>query len=154
MLLEDMAASAAEYEQRGWTTLGIHTADVTVLSGEYGDRVGLSVLAPDDEFADLESMLADGVDGFEAYRTTAMGYVALLVVLEDAARERAVLVPAYYSREDDDAETLFGRALDEGELTLYLRNLAEEYVEVSLSDPRPLAPPDADENASAADDSQ
>lgn len=150
LLLEDMAASAAEYEDRGWDTLQLHTADATPLDGEYGEDVGLSVLVPDDEFATLESWLADdAVDGFEAFRSTADGYVALLVVLEDETRERAVLFPAYYSRQDDSAEGMFEQAFADGELAVFVRNLAEDRVAVTLSEPSLLAPPETDDGPDA-----
>jgi hypothetical protein len=150
MLLDDAAATAAEYEDRGWETLELHTADVTPLDGEFDDRVGLSVLVPDDEFETLRNTFAGSdIDGFEAYRTEVMGYVALLLVLEDETDQRAVVVPVYYSTGEDAAENLFAQALADGELSVYLRNLAEDRVAVTLADPEPLAPPetDGDENA-------
>ena len=114
-LLADAAASAAAYEERGWETLQLHTADVTPLDGEYGDRVGLSVLVPDDEFDDLQSLFADAtVDGYEVYRTVVTDYVALLVVLEDGEGGTAVLVPAYYAIADDAVDGLFDAADDDG----------------------------------------
>lgn len=154
MLLDDAAATAAAYDERGWETLELHTADVTPLDGTYGDEVGLSVLVPDDEFDALEAMLADGsVDGFEVYRTTAMGYVALLLVLEDEVDERAILLPAYYSTGDESVEGLFAQALADGELALFLRNLAEERVEVTLAEPALLAPPETgDGDATGGDE--
>jgi len=144
-LLADAAASAAAYEERGWETLQLHTADVTPLDGEYGDRVGLSVLVPDDEFDDLHSLFADAtVDGYEVYRTVVTDYVALLVVLEDEDGGTAVLVPAYYAMADDAVEGLFDAADDDGELTVYLRNLADDSLQVTLSDPALLAPPESE----------
>lgn len=141
-LEDDASATAAEYEERGWDALCLHTADVTPLDGEYGDDVGLSVLVPDDEFDELSARLSPGDVESEVYRTTALGYVALLVVLEDRARELAVVFPAYYGEGDDSATQLFETARDRGELDVFLRNLAQDRVTVTLSDPDLLAPPE------------
>jgi hypothetical protein len=152
-LLADADASAAAYEDRGWETLLLHTADVTPLDGEYGDRVGLSVLVPDDEFADLQSLFTDvTVDGYEVYRTVVADYVALLVVLEDEDRETAVLVPAYYATADDAVDGLFDAAAEDGELSVYLRNLADDSVEVTLAEPALLAPPESDDIETEGED--
>ncbi|MEF8852770.1 MAG: hypothetical protein V5A28_10175 [Haloarculaceae archaeon] len=136
-LEDDARATADEYEQRGWDTLLLHTADVTPLCG---DRVGLSVLVPDDEFETLRARLSPGDVESEVYRTTALGYVALLVVLEDADEEFAVVFPAYYATDDDSAERLFELALDEGEIDVFLRTLATDRVTVNISEPDLLAP--------------
>lgn len=138
----DAAATAAEYEQRGWDTLCLHTADVTPLDGEHGDRVGLSVLVPDDEFETLRARLSPGDADSDVYRTTALGYVALLVVLEDPQREFAAVLPAYYAESDESAERLFELSLDRGEIALFVRTLAMDQVTVTLSDPELLAPPE------------
>jgi len=77
-----------------------------------------------------------------------MGSVALLVALEDRSDGVAVLLPAYYATGDDSAERLFAQATAEGELRLFVRNLAEEQVTVTLEDPSLLAPPEtADGNS-------
>jgi len=103
------------------------------------------VLVPDDEFDDLQSLFADvTVDGYEVYRTVVTDYVALLVVLEDESRETAVLVPAYYAMADDAVDGLFDAAVEDGQLTVYLRTLADDAVEVTLSDPALLAPPETE----------
>jgi len=139
-LEDDARATAAEYEDRGWDSLQLHTADVTALDGEYGDHVGLSVLVPDDEFEELSERLSPGDVESEIYRTNVLGYVALLVVLEDRFRELAVVFPAYYGEDDDSATRLFDGARERGELDVFLRNLARERVTVTLSDPELLAP--------------
>lgn len=138
-LEEDARATAAEYEERGWESLQLHTADVTPLDREYGDHVGLSVLVPDDEFEELSGRLSPGDVESEVYRTNVLGYVALLVVLEDHSRELAVVFPAYYAEDDDSATRLFEGARERGELDVFLRNLARERITVTLSDPDLLA---------------
>ncbi len=137
-LLADMRAEAAAYEDEGWETLELHPGDVTARDGSVED-LGLDVLVPDNEFADLEAALADGVEGYEVLRSTAGHYVALLVVVE-AAGGRAVFVPAYYSGRDDAAATLLRKATEAGELTLILRTLTDDRVELALDDPELLVP--------------
>lgn len=141
-LLEDMAASAAEYEDRGWAAIQLHTADVTLLAGEHDDRIGLSVLVPDDEFAVLERALDDGtVESCDVYRTEPEGYVAFLLAVETDERT-AVLCPGYYALGDDAVESLFAAAESAGELRVYLRRLDETSVTVTIDDPALLAPPE------------
>jgi len=142
MLEDDARATAAEYEERGWAALCLHTADVTPLDGEHGDEVGLSVLVPDDEFDELSARLSPGDVESDVYRTTALGYVALLVVLEDRTQELAVVFPAYYAESDDSATRLFEIARDRDELDVRLRTLSRDRVTVTLSDPDLLAPPE------------
>jgi hypothetical protein len=141
-LLADMRAEAAAYDDEGWETLELHPGDVTARDGSVED-LGLDVLVPDNEFADLEAALADGVDGYEVLRSTAGHYVALLVVVEAAGRDLAVFVPAYYSGRDDAAATLLRKATGAGELTLILRTLTDDRVELALDDPE-LFVPDGD----------
>lgn len=141
-LLDDMAASAAEYEERGWETVRLHAGDVTALDGRYGDRVGLSVLVPDNEFAELERVLDGGdVQSCDVYRTDVQGYVAFLLAIE-TDDDTAALCPGYYALADDSVPGLFEQADSEGELRVYLRRLDETSVSVSIDDPGLLAPDD------------
>jgi hypothetical protein len=138
-LLADMRTEAATYEDEGWETLELHPGDVTARDGSVED-LGLDVLVPDNEFADLEAALADGVDRYEVLRSTAGHYVALLFVVEAAGRDLAVFVPAYYSSRDDAAVTLLRKATEAGELPLILRTLTDDRVELALDDPELLVP--------------
>jgi hypothetical protein len=133
-LLEEMSAEAAAYEADGWETLELHTGDVTPRDGSV-DELALDVLIPDNEFATLESVLEDGIDGYDLLLSTPGEYVAFLLALEDSARELAILVPAYYSRNDDSAATLLRKAVEAGELSLILRTLTDDRVEVTLEEP-------------------
>lgn len=144
VLLEDLAATAGEYRDEGWETLELHPGDVTALSGEFGDRVGLDVLIPDDEYRDLESWFDAGltVDGYEVYREVVEGVVLLLVVVRDDDAERAVLFPAYYDLDDDRARALFDRVDRTGTLHTYLRRLSGAFVELRHDDPALFAPPE------------
>ncbi len=137
-LLADMRAEATAYEEAGWETVRIHTGDVTARDGGVED-LGLDVLVPDNEFEQLESALADGVDRYEVLRSTAGRYVALLFVLETGGGS-AVFVPAYYSGRDDAAAALLRQATDAGELTLILRTLTDDRFELALDSPELLVP--------------
>jgi hypothetical protein len=138
-LLADMRAEAAAYEEEGWTTLQLHPGDVTARDGSFED-LGLDVLVPDNEFDRLEPALSEGVERYEVYRSTAGHYVALLFVLEVVDRELAVFVPAYYSGRDEAAGTLLRKAQDNGELTLIVRTLTDDRVELTLDRPELLGP--------------
>lgn len=138
-LLADMRAEAAAYEEEGWETLELHPGDVTARDGSVDD-LGLDVLVPDNEFEDLEAALADGVDSYEVLRSTAGHYVALLFVVEAAGRDLAVFVPAYYSGRDEAAATLLRKSAGDGELTLILRTLTDDRVELVLDAPELLVP--------------
>lgn len=143
-LLDDASAQQSDYEAEGWDATVLHTADVTPLDGSEGDRVGLSVLVPDDEFEHLSSILAGtSVERYEMYRTTVTGYLAFVLAIE-TADETAVLCPGYYALDDDSTQALFEQAVDAGELTVYVRRLDDTSVEVTLSEPELLAPPEDD----------
>lgn len=141
LLLEEMDAEAAAYEERGWETLELHPGDVTARDGSV-ENLGLDVLVPDNEFETLETALADGVDSYEVFRSAPGGYVAALVVLEDTSREFAVFVPVYYDRTDEAAASLLKTALEDDKLTLILRTLTDDRVELVLDDPELLVPDD------------
>jgi hypothetical protein len=139
LLLEEMSTEAAAYEADGWETLELHPGDVTARDRGVND-LGLDVLVPDNEFAALEAALSDGVDSYEVLRSTPGEYVAALLVVETTGRKRAVFVPVYYSRTDEAATGLLRAALDAGELTLILRTLTDDRVELTLDRPELLVP--------------
>jgi hypothetical protein len=143
-LLADAAATADEYREDGWETLELHPGDVTPLTGEYGDRVGLDVLVPDDEFRAVEAWFDAGfsVDGYRAFRSVVSGAVFVLAVVRDEGSQRALFVPAFYALDDPDARDLFGEARGAGHLRLFLRRLSGDYVDLALDDPELLAPPE------------
>jgi hypothetical protein len=138
-LLADMRAEAAAYEEEGWETLQLHPGDVTARDGSVED-LGLDVLVPDNEFERAESVLSRGVERYDVLRSTAGHYVALLLVVEVAERDTVVFIPAYYSGRDDAAGTLLRKATDAGELTLIVRTLTDDRVELTLDRPELLVP--------------
>jgi hypothetical protein len=122
---------------------------VTVLVGDADPetRTGIDVLVPDDEDAELEALLAEGVafDGYQVYRAAREGTVFAVVVMEDTETEAAVVYPVYYDAGDRTTLELFRRARREGELRSYLRILTGEYVELTHEDPDLFVPEDAGE---------
>ncbi|MBB6645473.1 DUF7529 family protein [Halobellus ruber] len=139
LLLEEMSAEAAAYEADGWETVELHPGDVTARDGSVED-LGLDVLVPDNEFAALETALSGGVDSYEVLRSTPGEYVAALLVVEITDPGRAVFVPVYYSRNDEAATGLLRAALEADELTLILRTLTDDRVELTLDRPELLVP--------------
>ncbi|GAB7093986.1 hypothetical protein JCM30237_11380 [Halolamina litorea] len=126
--VEDMEATAAELREAGWETVELHPGAVTPLprleteDGYEDDRTGFDVMAPGNEFADVQ----DAVDGaefdeYEAYNAQTNGVVFAVVVMKAEAAERAVLIPIYYKV--DDAEETVRRIEESGESRLYVRPL-------------------------------
>lgn len=141
---DDLAADArelaAEYEADGWDALELHPGDVTPLDGEFDDRVGLSVLVPDDEYDRLESALADAdVERYDVYRRAVGDSVALLLTVE-TTDGTAIVWPAYYERDAPAVDSMFEQARAEGTLRVYLRRLDQTSVVLSLDDPELVAP--------------
>jgi len=142
-LLAELAATAEQYRADGWETVELHPGDVTALSGEYGDRVGFDVLAPDDEYRALEAWFDAGlrVDDYEVYRTAVGDVVFLLVVVRDETDRRAVLYPAFYDLDDGRARTLVETAVGRGSIRTYLRRLSGDFMTLQHDDPTLFAPP-------------
>lgn len=121
-LLDDSDATAAEYEADGWETLLIHTGEVTPVTG---DPFGLDVLAPGDDFDELESLVEGTTfDTSHVYRAEEGGVRFLLIVVEATARETAVIVPAYLDLAD--ADRLQERASDAGRMYTHVRPLSDD----------------------------
>jgi len=141
-VVEDMEATAAEYRDDGWEVVELHPGDVTPLPPDH-DRFGLDVLVGGDEYETVSEMVTDdgaAFDEFEVFRAVQGGHVFLVVAVEDAAREQAVLVPAYYGIKDAD-DTI--EAVLEGDtFPLHIRPLSiDDVVTVEPSDPSLLLPP-------------
>lgn len=132
-VVADMEATAAAYEDDGWTTVQLHPGDVTVF--EEPD-VGFDVVVPGEEFERLrETVDGRAFDSYDVYRGEGGAQVFCLVALESAADDAAVLVPVYYGR--DDRELLASA----GALTTRVRPLAdEEAVTFAHEDPDPFFP--------------
>lgn len=138
-LLADADAEAERYGNKGWETLELHPGDVTLRPDDDGEAV-LDVLVPDNEFDRLGDRATEDVDSYRVFRSTPAGVVALLVVLEGTDCRQATFVPAYYDRDNHRAGETLRNALDAGFLTLRLRTLTDDRVEVRLDEPELLIP--------------
>lgn len=118
-LLDDARATAAEYRDRGWDVLLVHTADATVV------EEGLDVLAPDNEYDELAA-LAEQVafDNSRVFSNTAGGVRFLLIVVEATDEKEAVAVPAYFAVAEEPE--LREQAKADGELHTQIRALGSE----------------------------
>ena len=134
-MLEDAAATAEEYRERGWTALETRPGDVTVDP----DLPGFTVLLADNEFADLTDLLDEsGVDNYRVYRGSAAGVMLAVVALEATPEERVALVPLYYSHAR--LPGLQSAAEEAGRLATRLRTLDRTEFVVEHDDPDPFFP--------------
>lgn len=141
-IVEDMEATAGEYESAGWAVVQVHPGDVQMVAGGSDGRTGLDLLVPDNEYREIESLLESGVsfDDYEVYRNASGGVVYLVVVAQDPDTEAAILYPAYYRSEGTDALDVLEHAREAGRLQTFLRRLNGEYVELSHENPDLFAP--------------
>jgi len=139
-ILEELSVIANEYEARDWETLTIRPGEIQLLSGDPHGPRGLHILIPDDEYRAVESLFEAGVslDEYDVYKTLIDGVVYLVVVVEDADSQTALLYPVYYSLGNADAITDVQQG---GQFQTRLRRLNGEYVELTHEDPSLLAPP-------------
>lgn len=132
----DMESTASAYEAEGWEVVVCHPGDVTVIQGE--DRVGVDVLLPDDEYEEIQSLVeAATFDEYEVLRAMDEGLMYAVVVMQDTDEEFAFLFPTYYEPEEFTA-------VAEDSVTVFLRRLQGQYVELELEDPG-LFLPDSEE---------
>lgn len=137
-LLSEARAIAAEFEAENWGTLVVRPGNVTAVYER--DRCGLDVLIPGNEYEPLAAWIEEGVEfpRSEVYCREEEEVVLLVVVMTDPDAEKAVCFPAYYGIED--AEGLFERAGEKGQLNTYLRKLNGESVVFSHDDPEVFRP--------------
>lgn len=126
-VVEDMAATAMDYRDRGWEAHEIHPGDVGVHAGDV-DRTGIELLAPDDEFDAMVAAFEDttGFERAEVYRADTDGMVYAVVAFENPAAGVAVLAPMYYSPPEHDDFVAMVEA--EGEVRIHVRPLDEREV--------------------------
>jgi hypothetical protein len=141
-IVEDMEATAGEYESADWTVVQLHPGDVQMVADGSDGRTGLDLLVPDNEYREVESLLESGVafDDYEVYRNASGGVVYVVVVAEDPDAEAAILYPAYYRSDGTDALDVLEHAREEGRLQTFLRRLSGEYVELSHENPDLFVP--------------
>lgn len=136
-VVADMEATAAEFDDRGWTTLQLHPGDSVLVDSEA--RTGLDVVLPGPEYEDLERLLADrSFTEVEVFRAEDGGMVYLLVVEQDLQTETAVFVPAYY--DPAGSQKKLETIQTSGVLRLFCRRLNDDYVEFRHDDPEPFLP--------------
>jgi hypothetical protein len=130
-LVDDMEATAAEYEAGGYETLALHTADVTPLSAE----TTLDVLVPGEEFEQVHTRFANAtVDEFTVYTATEGGVTFAVVVAEDHDGPTAACIPLFYQHAR--AQPLRDRVETLGHVTVRVRPLTDDArVEFTIEDP-------------------
>lgn len=127
---DDAEERAGEYEAEGWETLRLHVGDVTPLPStaagpEGAARVGLDVMVPGDEFAELEGLLEETeFDEYQVYSRSLETTVLLLLIVRATDARRAVFVPMYYRMED--AEAMLAAAETAGTCHTYVRPLSHD----------------------------
>ena len=148
-VIDDMEATAAEYEADGWETVTCHPGDVVplptrtaLLNGVDVDRVGLDVLVPGNEFETLTVAVEDETFAeYDAFRAENGPVVFLVIAMK--GESVVVLFPVYYDTQQ--AEIMLKRVAERGELRTYLRPLDDsERVVFSQSEPERLLPTDFD----------
>ena len=136
-VIEDTAATAEAYRERGWETLELHPGDSVVVDSEH--RTGLDVLLPGPEYEKLESLAGEcSFTEYEAFKAESKGMMYVLVVEKDPERETAVFVPAYY--DPASAHEKLDSVTESGELRLFCRRLNDDYVEFTHDDPALFLP--------------
>ncbi|RLM89817.1 hypothetical protein D3D02_08115 [Halobellus sp. Atlit-38R] len=135
-VIEDMEATAAEYRDRGWTTLELHPGDSVLVDSER--RTGIDVLLPGPEFEELERLVERrSFRDVEVFRAAGDGLMYLLVAERDPETETAVFVPAYY---DPGATDTVESIRETGAMRLFCRRLNDDTVTFVHDDPEPFLP--------------
>ncbi|WP_280587079.1 hypothetical protein [Halorubrum sp. Boch-26] len=130
-VVADSDSTAAEYRDRGWTTVAAHPGDVNPIP----DAPRVDVLLPGPEFEEASTVVGDAeIDGVRVYAAAAEGVEYRLVVAADGDAEIAVCVPTYLGTDELDA--LRAGADAAGALTVRLRPLDDrDVVEIDVTDP-------------------
>ena len=134
-VIDDMEATAEEFDAEGWTTLQLHPGDVIVATNI--EEPGIDTVLPNPEFQELASMVEDGVRfaEYNVYRAGGKSLEYALVVAKDFDQEVAILIPLYYEV-PDLAEIAHGVET----VPIYLRQLDGESVVLQLTEPELLLP--------------
>ncbi|WP_226007557.1 DUF7529 family protein [Natrinema salinisoli] len=136
-VIDDMAATADEYRERGWTALELHPGDSVLVDSE--TRTGLDVVLPGPEYEDLESLTEDcAFTDVDVFRAETASMIYLLVVETDPDSETAVLVPAYYDPGSGQSKVESIRS--DGDFRLFCRRLDDDYVEFVHDHVAPFLP--------------
>ena len=130
-VVADSDATAAEYRDRGWTTVAAHPGDVNPVP----DAARVDVLLPGSEFEEANAVVGDAdIDAVRVYAAAAAGVEYRLLVAEDGDASVAVCVPTYLGT--DELAELRAAADAAGALTVRLRPLDDrDVVEIDVTDP-------------------
>mgnify|MGYP000020601981 CR=1 FL=1 len=145
-VMEDMAATAEEYRERGWDAHEVHPGDVGLFADEETEgRTGIDLLAPDNEFDPVAEAFdaAGGFENAEVFRADTGSTVFFVVALESAETETAVLLPAYYSPPEHEA--FMDAIYEDGEVRIHVRPLNERRVLTFVHEDPSLFLPDRGE---------
>lgn len=126
-VVEDMAYTAGEYRKEGYQVLEVHPDDVAALAPGDGERWGLDLLVPDDEFETVHEWVDEeggGFGGFDVYRAEGGGVVYAVVGMRDETTRRVVIFPTYY--DPSEAGELLEVAREVGEMRTHLRPRSED----------------------------
>jgi hypothetical protein len=141
-VIDDMAATAEAYRERGWTTLELHPGDSVLVDSEF--RTGLDVLLPGPEYEQLEALVDDVTfTDVDAFRAESGGMSYLLIVEQSPADETAVFVPAYY--DPGGSQGTLKTIREDGQLRLFCRRLNDDYVEFVHEEVGPFLPEAVDD---------
>lgn len=122
--VDEQAAMASSYRERGWQAFELHPGDVSIRAGTGDDdRFGFDVVVPGAEFDDLRAIVEDGVtfDSYELYGDVESSMAVVVVAMESAADEVAVVYPLYYTHRT--LEGVRDRVDEEGALYTHVRPL-------------------------------
>ena len=136
-VISDTEATAAEYRERDWKAIAVHSGDVTPII----DERRLDVLLPGSTFDAVRSAMADAtIDAVRVYAADEAHVRYRLIVAEDTDASLAICVPTFLSRSD----LVQLRAAAEGEsVTVRLRPLDDhDAVDITLTDPALFFSPD------------
>lgn len=141
-VISDMEATAAEYREAGWDVVELHPGDVTVLDDE---QYGFDILVPDDEFDQLETVVADAAfEDTKMFHAEDDGIAFVLTVILDSDRGIAVCCPFYYDLQS--VGDLRQQADREDQLDAYIRTLSNDRsITISHDDPDLFFPELTDE---------
>lgn len=142
-VMDDLFATAEEYEEMGWDTVTVRPGDVSLITAEdLGDHTPVfAVTCPQSAWEPIDDLFESGVafDRAEVFRAAIDEAVFIVVVLEAEAEETAILYPLYYSLLE------WGPAYGQGEdakVYTRLRHIDGRFHQVEHQDPELFAPPE------------
>lgn len=128
-VMEDMEYTAGEYRKEGFDVLEVHPGDVVALGPGRGERWGLDLLVPDDEFDQLHEWVEEeggNFGGFDVYRAQGGSVTYVVVAMKDERNGRVVIFPAYF--DPSRAGEMLDTAQEVGEMRTHLRPLSEHAI--------------------------